>query len=50
MNRILRTVLVFTFVVGLSGALISCSCAGHSKKTTKEDAPQHSGHGCGHQH
>ena len=43
MNSILRIALLFTFVVGLCGTFISC--AGHSKKTTKEDAPQHSG--CG---
>jgi hypothetical protein len=48
MNVLLRIALVFILVVCLSGALISC--AGHSKKTTKEDAPQHSGHGGGHQH
>jgi len=48
MNVLLRIALVFILVVGLSGALIGC--AGHSKKTTKEDAPQHSGHGGGHQH
>lgn len=44
MNRtILRIALVFNLIVGLSGALLSC--AGHSKKTTIEAAPQHSG--CG---
>ena len=43
MNVLLRIALVFILVVGLSGALISC--AGHSK-----NAPQHSGHGGGHQH
>ena len=48
MNVLLRITLVFILVVGFSGALISC--AGHSKKTTKEDAPQHSGHGGGHHH
>ncbi len=48
MNVLLRIALVFILVVCLSGALISC--AGHSKKATKEDAPQHSGHGGGHQH
>jgi hypothetical protein len=44
MNRtVLRIALVFILIICLSGALISC--AEHSKKTTKEDAPQHSG--CG---